>query len=341
MSETPMTSETPRISEPLTRDHSTDHLVTIRGLTREYASSSGLFAAKRTMRAVNDVSLDVPRGKVTGVVGESGCGKSTLARLVLRLIDATAGTVTFNGTDLGSLSTGNMRKLRRNMQMVFQDPYSAIDPRYTIRNALLEPFQVQGVAMGGAEAITTIEELIAKVGLSPRMADSYPHQLSGGQKQRVGIARALALKPSFLVLDEPTASLDVSIQAQIIGLLEKLKQELGLTYLFISHDLSLVRYFCDRIVVMYLGRIVEILPNARAEPRHHYARALMDSHFEPDPQRRKVVTRLSGEIPSPFNLPQGCAFAARCPAATDLCKRERPVLIEGAAGHQVACHHPA
>ncbi len=317
------------------------NLVTIRGLTREYSSSSGLFGPRRSMRAVNDVSLDVPRGKVTGVVGESGCGKSTLARLVLRLIDATAGTVTVNGVDLGSLSTSDLRKLRRNMQMVFQDPYSAIDPRYSIREALLEPFKVQGVPLTNAEAKATIEELIAKVGLSPRMADSYPHQLSGGQKQRVGIARALALKPSFLVLDEPTASLDVSIQAQIIGLLEALKQELGLTYLFISHDLSLVRYFCDRIVVMYLGRVVEILPNACAEPRHHYARALMDSHFEPDPKRRKVVTRLAGEIPSPFNLPPGCAFAERCPAASNLCRTERPLLSTGAGGHQVACHHPA
>lgn len=318
-----------------------ENLVTMRGLTREYSSSSGLFGPRRSMRAVNDVSLDVPRGKVTGVVGESGCGKSTLARLVLRLIDASAGSVTVNGVDLGTLSTAELRKLRRNMQMVFQDPYSAIDPRYSIREALLEPFHVQGVSLNSAQAKATIEELIAKVGLSPRMAESYPHQLSGGQKQRVGIARALALQPSFLVLDEPTASLDVSIQAQIIGLLEALKQELGLTYLFISHDLSLVRYFCDRIVVMYLGRIVEILPDARAEPRHHYARALMDSHFEPDPKRRKLVTRLSGEIPSPFNLPPGCAFAERCPAASERCRRERPLLSTSEGGHQVACHHPA
>jgi oligopeptide/dipeptide ABC transporter ATP-binding protein len=314
-----------------------DTIVAIRGLTREYASSRGLFGPKRSMRAVNDVSLDVPRGKVTGVVGESGCGKSTLARLVLRLIDATAGTVTVDGVDLGSLPAGALRKLRRNMQMVFQDPYSAIDPRYSIRRALEEPFQVQGVPIGKG----VIEELTAKVGLSPRMIESFPHQLSGGQKQRVGIARALALKPSFLVLDEPTASLDVSIQAQIIGLLEGLKQDLGLTYLFISHDLSLVRYFCDRIVVMYLGRIVEILPDAKAAPRHHYSRALMDSHFEPDPAKRKLVTRLSGEIPSPFNLPPGCAFAARCTAATDVCQRERPLLSAAPDGQQVACHHPA
>lgn len=318
-----------------------DNLVAVRDLTREYKSSGGLFSTARSMRAVNKVSLDVPRGKVTGVVGESGCGKSTLARLVLRLIEPTAGRVLFNGADLASLAPAQLRKLRCSMQMVFQDPYSAIDPRYTIRRALLEPFEVQGVALGKGEQEDRLIALISKVGLSPRMIESYPHQLSGGKKQRVGIARALALSPSFLVLDEPTASLDVSIQAQIIGLLEALKQDLGLTYLFISHDLSLVRYFCDRIVVMYLGRVVEILPGARAEARHHYARTLMDSHFVPDPKHRKAVTLLVGEIPSPFNLPPGCAFAERCPAASPLCQRERPLLSEHATGHLVACHHPA
>ncbi|WP_299861341.1 oligopeptide/dipeptide ABC transporter ATP-binding protein [uncultured Hoeflea sp.] len=322
---------------PATKD---DDLVTITGLTREFSSGGGFLRPRRTMRAVNDVSLDVPRGKVTGVVGESGCGKSTLARLVLRLLEATTGTVEFDGKDLAAQSQGEMRKLRRQMQMVFQDPYSAIDPRYTIRRALLEPFQVQGEAQTAAEAKATVDELISMVGLSPRMMESFPHQLSGGQKQRVGIARALALRPTFLVLDEPTASLDVSIQAQIIDLLESLKEELGLTYLFISHDLSLVRYFCDRVVVMYLGRVMEILPGAEARPRHHYAHALLDSNFEPDPARRKVVTMLGGEIPSPFATIPGCAFAARCPAASELCKRERPPLADLGNGHMIACHHP-
>jgi oligopeptide/dipeptide ABC transporter ATP-binding protein len=226
------------------------------------------------------------------------------------------------------------------MQMVFQDPYSAIDPRYTIREALLEPFRIQGVPVGAAEARTKVEHLLDIVGLSLTMADNYPHQLSGGQKQRVGIARALALKPSFLVLDEPTASLDVSIQAQIIALLEQLRTDLGLTYLFISHDLGLVRYFCDRIVVMYLGRIVEILPRTDSEPRHPYTRALLDSTFEPDPTLRRVVTKLNGEIPSAFNLPAGCAFATRCERASDLCRMERPELSQDSHGHAIACHHP-
>lgn len=315
-------------------------LVSIRGLSREFGSRGGLFSSPRVLRAVSDVSLDIPRGKVTGVVGESGCGKSTLARLALCLIQASEGSVRFEGVDLASLNGGQLRKLRRRMQMVFQDPYSAIDPRYTIREALLEPFRIQGVGLSAAEARTKVEHLLDIVGLSVTIADNYPHQLSGGQKQRVGIARALALDPSFLVLDEPTASLDVSIQAQIIALLERLRRDLGLTYLFISHDLGLVRYFCDSIVVMYLGRIVEILPSPDSRPRHPYTRALVESTFEPDPTLRRVVTKLSGEIPSAFNLPAGCAFAARCERASDLCRKERPELSKDRHDHAIACHHP-
>jgi oligopeptide/dipeptide ABC transporter ATP-binding protein len=314
-------------------------LVEIRGLTRTFASRNGMFGKKRVMTAVADVTLDVPKGQVTGVVGESGCGKSTLARLVLRLLEANKGQVFFEGVDLSSLSAGALRQLRRRMQFVFQDPYSSIDPRYTIGAAVLEPLQVQGVVLSSGQATAKVNELMTMVGLNPTLAASYPHQLSGGQKQRVGIARALALHPSFLVLDEPTASLDVSIQAQIIALLEKLQQELGLTYLFISHDLGLVRYFCDRIVVMYLGRVVEVLPTARSQPCHPYTVALMESTFEPDPSRRRVITRLSGEIPDAFNPPPGCAYAARCPSATQRCQAERPPLVN-TAGHELACHHP-
>ena len=319
---------------------SSGNLVEARGLTRIFASRDSLFGKKRVLAAVSDVALDVPRGQVTGVVGESGCGKSTLARLVLRLIDASSGSVSFDGADLAALPPPALRLLRRRMQLVFQDPYSSIDPRYAVRDALLEPPRVQGMRLDAASADAKVQALMAMVGLNPTLATSYPHQLSGGQKQRVGIARALALRPDFLVLDEPTASLDVSIQAQIIALLEKLQHELGLTYLFISHDLGLVRYFCDRIVVMYLGRVVEVLPTARAAPRHPYTRALMESTFEPDPQRRRVVTLLHGEMPDAFALPTGCAYAARCPSASRRCRVERPELTQHDGQHTAACHHP-
>ncbi|MGQ3069759.1 MAG: ABC transporter ATP-binding protein [Ferrovibrionaceae bacterium] len=311
-------------------------LVAIRDLGRRFASRPGLFAKPRVQHAVADVTLDLARGEVVGVVGESGCGKSTLARLVLRLIEPTAGRVIFDGIDIGSLDAGGLRRLRRRMQMVFQDPYSAIDPRQTIGEAVSEPFRIQQIRRTRAEAEAEIERLLTLVGLPVGMARNHPHQLSGGQKQRAGIARALALNPDFLVLDEPTASLDMSIQAQIITVLEDLRRELGLTYLFISHDLGLVRYFCDRVVVMYLGRVVEILPTARAAPRHPYTRALLESTFEPDPTRRRDVARLGGEIPSAFNLPPGCAFAARCTRASAECRKTRPELGPEA----VACHHP-
>ncbi len=314
-------------------------MVTMEALTRSFASRRGMFGKARVMTAVNHVSLDIPRGRVTGVVGESGCGKSTLARLVLRLLDASSGRVCFDGTDLATLTPSELRKLRQRMQFVFQDPYSSIDPRYSVRTALLEPAVVQGMALRESESTDQVNRLMSMVGLNPALAESYPHQLSGGQKQRVGIARALALQPTFLVLDEPTASLDVSIQAQIMSLLEKLKEDLGLTYLFISHDLSLVRYFCDRIVVMYLGRVVEILPSPQAKARHPYTQTLMESTFEPDPLKRRVVTRLTGEIPDAFNLPPGCAYAARCNNASSRCSKEQPMLTDD-SGHQLACHHP-
>lgn len=316
------------------------NLVELRQLGKRFDSRKGLFGRVRSMMAVSDVTLDIPRGRVTGVVGESGCGKSTLARLVLRLLEPSAGRIQFDGADLGSQSGGALRRLRRRMQMVFQDPYSAIDPRYSMADALLEPFKIQGIKLSPEEARAKVESLLAMVGLGAQMAKSYPHQLSGGQRQRIGIARALALEPDFLVLDEPTASLDVSIQAQIISLLEKLQAELGLTYLFISHDLGLVRYFCDRIVVMYLGRVVEILPEPKAAPRHPYTRTLLDSNFAPDPTKRREIRRLTGEIASAFDLPPGCAFAARCPHADATCHSLRPALIQDAGGHAAACHHP-
>ena len=315
-------------------------LVQTRDLGKRFESRKGLFGKIRSLAAVSEVSLDIPRGKVTGVVGESGCGKSTLARLVVRLLRPSDGCVIFDGIDLGGLSGTEMRRLRRRIQMVFQDPYSAIDPRYTVARALLESFQVQGIGLTAGQARDKVTELLAMVQLGAELADSYPHQLSGGQRQRIGIARALAFKPDFLVLDEPTASLDVSIQAQIVALLEQLKAELGLTYLFISHDLGLVRYFCDRIVVMYLGRVVEILPEPRATPRHPYTRILLDSTFVPDPSQRRDISRLTGEIASAYDLPAGCAFAARCAFADEMCRSRVPALATDPSGHHVACFHP-
>ncbi|MDO6964547.1 ABC transporter ATP-binding protein [Rhizobium alvei] len=309
--------------------------VRIEGLSKRFSASAGLFSRPRSLMAVRDVSLDIKRGEVVGIVGESGCGKSTLARLVLRLIEPTSGSVTLDGTELGKLSASELRLMRRRMAMVFQDPYSSLDPRYTIAEVLSEPFRVQG------HKVTTdaIGAMLEAVGLPAATAQRHPHQLSGGQRQRVGIARALALSPDFVVLDEPTASLDVSIQAQIIELLSGLRQTLGLTYLFISHDLGLVRYFCDRIVVMYLGSVVEILPDAKTEPRHPYTHALMDSVFAPDPTLRRSIAPLSGEIPSPFNLPPGCPFASRCERKTDRCLSQRPDLAQ-ADGHALACFNP-
>ena len=314
------------------------NLLEVRNLSKIFTSAGGPFRKARAMHAVNDVSFDLPEGRVIGVVGESGCGKSTLARLILRLIEPSHGTLQFDGDDLRAKSPAEMRRLRARMQMVFQDPYSAIDPRYTIARAVMEPFEVQGRRPDGTSD-TVVAELLNMVGLNPGLAGSYPHQISGGQKQRVGIARALALRPSLLVLDEPTASLDVSVQAQIISLLEQLRDDLGLTYLFISHDLSLVRYFCDEILVMYLGRVVEALPDTDRPARHPYTKTLMDSTFTPDPSMRRIIAPLEGEVPSPFNLPPGCAFADRCPCATEICRTETPVLSTQ-SGHAVACHHP-
>ncbi len=319
------------------------HLVELRNLGKRFDSRKGLFGKVRSMMAVSDVTLDIPRGKVTGVVGESGCGKSTLARLVLRLLEPSAGQHQFRRRRIWvSNPSSALRRLRRRMQMVFQDPYSAIDPRYSMADALLEPFKIQGIQPQRRQKRgRRSRPLLAMVGLGAQMASSYPHQLSGGQRQRIGIARALALEPDFLVLDEPTASLDVSIQAQIVALLEKLQADLGLTYLFISHDLGLVRYFCDRIVVMYLGRIVEILPDPKAPPRHPYTRTLLDSNFAPDPTQRR-------EHPAPDRRNRQ---RLRSAAGLRLCRalpacRQQYAAASGrtspidSAGHAAACHHP-
>ena len=315
-------------------------LLEVRNLSKQFTSQRGLFSRLRSMHAVNDVSFQMSKGRIIGVVGESGCGKSTLARLILRLIEPSGGTIRFDGLDLLKQRPAEMRRLRARMQMVFQDPYSAIDPRYTVAEALMEPFRIQGPQITPAEAAGKVAALLDMVGLGVQMANSYPHQLSGGQKQRVGIARALALKPALLVLDEPTASLDVSVQAQIVNLLERLREELGLTYLFVSHDLALVKYFCNEVLVMYMGRVVESLPRTDMPARHPYTRSLLDSTFEPDPKQRRQITPLAGEVPSPFDLGPGCAFASRCPLASERCRVETPILSDNGDSHAVACHHP-
>ncbi|WP_377291936.1 ABC transporter ATP-binding protein [Rhizobium sp. SG2393] len=314
----------------------TEPFLTLDRLTKRFLTGGGLMKKPHSMTAVRDVTLSIGKGEMVGVVGESGCGKSTLARLVLRLIEPTSGRVRLDGTDLTTLSAPALRAARRRMAMVFQDPYSSLDPRYSIADVLKEPFVVQRQAMPAG----TVGAMLEAVGLPAATAQHYPHQLSGGQRQRIGIARALALRPDLVVLDEPTASLDVSIQAQIIDLISSLRERFGLTYLFISHDLALVRYVCDRIVVMYLGAVCEVLADPRAAPRHPYTAALLASSFSPDPAARREIAPLSGEIPSPFNLPPGCAFAGRCPHASDRCRSENPTLSTDAGGHAVACFHP-
>jgi oligopeptide/dipeptide ABC transporter ATP-binding protein len=311
-------------------------LVEVTGLTRRF-EMPGSFGRKPVgMLAVNDVSFSILRGETVGVVGESGCGKSTMARLVLRLIQSTAGRIVFDGVDFTALDGRGVRQARRRMAMVFQDPYSSLDPRFTLADVLSEPFRAQGLKVPPGRT----DELLEAVGLSARLRSVLPHQLSGGQRQRVGVARALALSPQFIVFDEPTASLDVSIQAQIVELLLRLRAERALTYMFISHDLGLVSYLCDRILVMYFGRIVEVLPAPTAPARHPYTRALLDSSFVPDPEKRRVLAPIVGEPPSVYDPPPGCAFAARCDRCDAACRTERPVLRSDDAGGAFACHHP-
>jgi len=318
-------------------------LIQIRNLSKHFPVTAGLLHRTiGTIKAVNDVTLNIERGEILGVVGESGCGKSTLARLILRLIEPTSGQILYDDQDICRLEKLQLRQLRRKMQMVFQDPYSALDPRYSIIRSLSEIFKIQKIEISRDKLQDRIAELLETVGLKPEHNNAYPHQLSGGQKQRVVIARALALTPEFVILDEPTAALDVSVQAQVILLLQKLREKFNLTYLFISHDLALVDYFCNRVVVMYLGSVVEILPanQVSVAPRHPYTKALSDSVFVADPAARKESVPIEGEVPSPFNLPPGCVFEARCPYAQEVCRKDRPALREISEDEYVACHFP-
>ena len=294
-----------------------------------------------TVKAVDDVSLEIYEGETLALVGESGCGKSTLGRVILNLITPTSGTVTFDGTDITALHGKAMRNMRAQMQLVFQDPFSSLDPRFTVGQIIAEPLQNMGLSK--QEQQKRVLELMDRVSLQPEHYSRYPHQFSGGQRQRIGIARALAPNPRLIVCDEPVSALDVSIQAQILNLLKKLQSQSNLTYLFISHDLAVVRYISDRVCVMFLGQICELCSTAEAyeKPLHPYTRMLIDSAPEPDPDfHREDRMLLQGELPSPVNPPAGCRFCTRCPFATDVCRTVHPELKEYTPGHFCACHHP-
>ncbi len=294
-----------------------------------------------TVKAVDDVSLEIYEGETLALVGESGCGKSTLGRVILNLITPTSGTVTFDGTDITALHGKALRNMRAQMQLVFQDPFSSLDPRFTVGQIIAEPLQNMGLSK--QEQQKRVLELMDRVSLQPEHYSRYPHQFSGGQRQRIGIARALAPNPRLIVCDEPVSALDVSIQAQILNLLKKLQNQSNLTYLFISHDLAVVRYISDRVCVMFLGQICELCSTAEAyeKPLHPYTRMLIDSAPEPDPDfHREDRMLLQGELPSPVNPPAGCRFCTRCPFATDVCRTVHPELKEYTPGHFCACHHP-
>jgi oligopeptide/dipeptide ABC transporter ATP-binding protein len=319
-------------------------LVATDKLTKYFPVERGLFRrAGKYLRAVEDVSIRVRRAETLGLVGESGCGKSTLGRLVLRLMDPTFGRVLFDGKDLVPLSQGELRPLRRRMQIIFQDPYSSLNPRMTVREIVGEAIRVFSLARGKSEEEGMIADLLKKVGLRPEHMSRYPHEFSGGQRQRIGIARALAVKPDFIVCDEPISALDVSIQAQIVNLLVELQEQMGLSYLFISHDLKVVEHVSHRVAVMYLGRIVEqaTRESLYARSRHPYTRALLAAAPVPDPEKKRLRVLLEGDLPSPIDPPSGCSFHPRCPRAiAGTCDKETPPLDEVEPGHRVACYNP-
>ncbi|MFH8520210.1 ABC transporter ATP-binding protein [Streptomyces gelaticus] len=320
-------------------------LLKVTGLQKHFPIKKGLLQRNAgAVKAVDGLDFEVRSGETLGVVGESGCGKSTMGRLITRLLEPTAGKIEFEGKDITHLGVGGMRPMRRDMQMIFQDPYSSLNPRHTIGTIVGAPFKLQGVTPDGGVK-KEVQRLLEVVGLNPEHYNRYPHEFSGGQRQRIGIARALALNPKLVVADEPVSALDVSIQAQVVNLLDDLQSELGLTYVIIAHDLSVVRHVSDRIAVMYLGKIVELADRESLykAPMHPYTKALLSAVPIPDPKRRSAKSErilLKGDVPSPISPPSGCRFHTRCWKATQVCKTQEPPLASLKTGHQVACHHP-
>ena len=313
-----------------------DILLEVKELTKYFDTPKG------KLHAVDGVNFSIERGKTLGIVGESGCGKSTTGRTILRLIEPTSGSVIFEGKDVAKLDKFEMKQMRKDMQIIFQDPYSSIDPRKTVSEIIKEPLEVHKLCKSKEEEEARIKELMDLVGLAPRLYNSYPHELDGGRRQRIGIARALALNPKFIVCDEPVSALDVSIQAQILNLLKELQAKLGLTYIFITHDLSVIYYFADDIAVMYLGQLVEKAPAEELfdHPMHPYTQALLSAIPNPDLDNPSHRILIKGEITSPVNLPDACRFAKRCEYTQDACREHNPQLVEIRPNHFIACHFP-
>src|SRR5215218_3224185 len=319
-------------------------LLSVKNLKMHFPITQGIILQRQvgSVKAVDDISFDITQGETLGLVGESGCGKSTTGRAILQLYKPTAGAVEFNGKNLVELSGGDLRRMRREMQMIFQDPYASLNPRMTVGSIIAEPLEIHNLARG-KEKQERVQELLRTVGLNPYFANRYPHEFSGGQRQRIGIARALAVEPKFIVCDEPISALDVSIQAQVINLLEELQEKLGLTYLFIAHDLAVVRHISDRVAVMYVGKLVELTDrdSLYENPLHPYTRALLSAVPTPDPvmEARRQRMILVGDVPSPVNPPAGCRFNPRCPWAEDNCRTDEPPLAEVKPSHWAACHY--
>ena len=316
-------------------------LLRVKDLVKHFPIRQGIIFSKQigAVQAVDGISFDVQKGETLGLVGESGCGKTTAGRCILRLIEPTSGEVVFDGKDVPSLPKDELRELRKDMQIIFQDPYGSLNPRMTVGDIIGEPLHIHKLARGAAKE-QRVREILEVVGLSAFHARRFPHEFSGGQRQRIGIARALAVDPRLIICDEPVSALDVSIQAQVINLLQDLQQEFGLTYLFIAHDLSVVKHISDRVAVMYLGKIVELTGKSQLykNPKHPYTQALLSAIPEADPTIKKDRIILKGDVPSPINPPSGCRFHTRCPKVMDICKRVEPEFVDSGDGHFVACH---